>query len=635
MRASRPNASANARASASRNIRAPRWGFVEPALATRVDVPPAGDAWIHEIKYDGYRLQAAVSRDAVRLYTRSGLDWTGKFPTIVAALARLQLDDVLLDGEVAVMNDAGRTDFAALQKSLEGGAAGGVSYFAFDVLAMGSDDLRPSPLTARKARLDQVLARARGTVSRSPCFDGEGATVLAAFGAQGLEGMISKRRSAPYLSGRTDSWRKTKLVNEQEFVIVGYMPSTRGRRFASLMLADYVKGTLRYRGNVGTGFDATTLDALHRKLSPLARATPALVVPREAAREARWVEPRLVAQVAFTEFTREGAVRHGVYLGLRDDKDADEVEGEVVKSRDKREATRRPGDGVRLTHPERVLFPEAGITKEDLAAYYEAVADRMGVHVFGRPVSLVRAPDGVSGQTFFQKHAIEGAPEELESVAITESDGDVADYLTIPDADALTACAQMSAVEIHLWGSRTDQLERPDRMVFDLDPDEALDFSHVKRAAFDIKALLDNADLPSFPLLSGGKGIHIVLKLRRRHEWDEVKDFAASLAGVIAALDPKRFVAVMSKARRKGRIFVDYLRNQRGATAIAPYSTRARGTATIATPVSWSELESITSSGAFTLKDMTRRLAAPDPWSDYDAHAVSLTKGARAKLGLG
>lgn len=600
-----------------------------------MNVPPTGNGWLHEIKYDGYRLQGAVSGDAVRLYTRSGLDWTAKFPTIARALSTLRLNDVLLDGEVAVAHADGRTDFASLQQSLEGGAADGVTYFVFDLLAAGDEDLRRLPLRERKKRLDKVLRRAVAPIAHSPCFEGDGTSVLAAFGEQGLEGAISKKLDAPYTSGRTDAWRKVKLVNQQEFVIVGSLPSTRGRPFASLMLADHVKGALTYRGNVGTGFDASTLASLEKQLSRLTRKTPPLVVPREAAHGARWIEPRLVAQVKFTEFTRDGAVRHGVFLGLRDDKRANDVEADVVKTGPKRAAAARTDDGVRLTHPERVLFPESGITKGELAAYFEAVAERMGAHVFGRPVSLVRAPDGVGEKTFFQKHAIEGAPEELETVPITENDGDVADYLTLPNADALVACAQMSAVEIHLWGSHIDQLERPDRLVFDLDPDEALDFSHVKRAAFDIKALLDSADLPSFAMLSGGKGIHIVLKLKRRHAWDEVKDFSAGLAGVIAGLDPKRFVAEMSKARRKGRIFIDYLRNQRGATAIAPYSTRARGTATIATPVSWSELESITTSGAFTLKDMTQRLAEPDPWGDYDQHAVSLTKGVRAKLGLG
>jgi bifunctional non-homologous end joining protein LigD len=281
-----------------------------------------------------------------------------------------------------------------------------------------------------------------------------------------------------------------------------------------------------------------------------------------------------------------------------------------------------------------VLFPDAGVTKAEYAAYLEAAAERMGPHVFGRPVSLVRAPDGAGGQTFFQKHAMAGAPKEIETIPVKESSGKKEDYLTLPNVAALVACAQMSALEVHLWGARNDDLEKPDRMVLDLDPDEDLGFAQVKRAAFEIKALLDGAALPCFALLTGGKGVHIVLHLKRRHDWDEVKSFAGDLAGQIAALDPKRFVATMSKARRKGRIFIDYFRNHRGSTAIAPYSTRARATAPVAAPVSWEELRTISSASTFKLKDMEARLAEPDPWEGYAGSAVSLTKAARAKLGI-
>ncbi len=606
--------------------KAPKWAFVEPALATRVEAAPDGNKWLHEIKYDGYRLQAAVSGDAVRLYTRTGLDWTGTFPQIADELAGLGLKDVLIDGEAAVAQPNGRTDFSALQKSLENGVARGVSYFAFDLLAEGDKDLRKLPLIERKKRLEKVLAKARAPVRLSPYFEGDGPDVLEAFRDKGLEGVVSKKADSAYRSGRTLSWLKAKCVNEQEFVIIGYQPSARGRAFASLMLADRENGELKYRGNVGTGFTEKTLASLSEKMAKLERQKPALAVPREAARGAKWIEPKLVAQVKFAEFTSEGAVRHGVFLGLRGDKPAKDVIAEAamptLKSR------------VRLTHPDRVLFPDAGVTKAELAAYLEAAAPRMGPHVFGRPVSLVRAPDGVGGQQFFQKHAMAGAPKELETVAITESDGKPEHYLTLHNADALVACAQMSALEIHIWGSRNDALEKPDRMVFDLDPDEGLDFQHVKRAAFDIKALLDSASLPSFAMITGGKGIHIVLNVKRRHSWEEHKGFSGEVAELIAGLDPKRFVANMSKAQRKGRIFIDYLRNGRGATAIAPYSPRARGTAPIAVPVSWEELKTIPTASVFKLKDMHARLSEPDPWADYAKNAVSITKATRAKLGL-
>jgi bifunctional non-homologous end joining protein LigD len=608
-------------------VKPPKWEFVEPALATRVEEPPKGDDWIHEIKYDGYRMLAAVSGDSVRLYTRNGLDWTGRFQPIADAFAALNLKDVLIDGEAAVAQANGRTDFSSLQKSLENGAAGaGVSYFAFDLLAEGAKDLRKLPLSERKARLEKLLAKAKPPIRLSPYFEGYGDKVVAAFQEKGLEGVVSKKADSPYRSGRSNSWLKVKLVNEQEFTIIGYQPSAKGRAFASLMLADKVGGRWQYRGNVGTGFNDKTLASLAEKLAKIARAKPALEVPREAARGAKWVEPKLVAQVKFAEFTADGAVRHGVFLGLRGDKAAKDVRAEAARPAMK---TR-----VRLTHPDKVLFPDSGVTKAELAAYLDMAAERMGKHLYKRPVSLVRAPDGVGKQTFFQKHAMAGAPKEIETIPIAESDGKKENYLTLPNATALVSCAQISALEFHLWGSRNDDLEHPDRMVFDLDPDEALDFSHVKRAAFDIKALLDSADLTSFAMLTGGKGIHIVLNLKRRHTWDEVKGFSNDAAEQIEKLDPKRFVSNMAKARRKGRIFVDYLRNGRGATAICPYSPRARGLAPVAVPVSWEELRTIPSASAFTLRDMAARLALPDPWAVYFDSAVSITKAARAKLGL-
>jgi bifunctional non-homologous end joining protein LigD len=604
----------------------PKWAFVEPALATRVEKAPPSDAWIHEIKYDGYRIQAAVSGDSVRLYTRTGLDWTGKFQSVADALAALNLKDVLLDGEVAVAQANGKTDFSALQKSLENGVAKGVSYFVFDLLADGPKDLRKTPLSERKQRLEKLLVKAKAPIRVSPHFDGNGPAVLDAFREQGLEGVVSKKASSTYQSGRSNSWLKVKLVNEQEFVIIGYQPSLKGRAFAALMMADREGGKLKYRGNVGTGFNDKTLASLQEKLSKLERTKPALTVPREAAKGAKWVEPELVAQVRFAEFTGEGAIRHGVFLGLRGDKAAKDVQAE--------QAAPSMRTRVRLTHPAKVLFPESGVTKAELAAYLDMAADRMGAHLFGRPVSLVRAPDGVGKQTFFQKHAMKGMPKEIKLIDIAESDGKPEEYITLPDATAIVSAAQISALEFHLWGSKNKDLEHPDRLIFDLDPDEDLDFQIVKRAAFDIKALLESADLTSFAMITGGKGIHIVLNVKPKLEWDEFKQFAGDVAEQIAALDPKRFVANMSKAKRKGRIFIDYLRNGRGATAIAPYSPRARGTAPIAVPVSWDELKTIPAASVFKLKDMQARLSEPDPWVDYAKSAVSITKATRAKLGI-
>ncbi|MEZ5971593.1 MAG: non-homologous end-joining DNA ligase, partial [Hyphomonadaceae bacterium] len=332
----------------------PKWAFVDPALATRAEKAPSSDAWLHEIKYDGYRIQAAVSGDSVRLYTRTGLDWTGKFQSVADALAALNLKDVLLDGEVAIAQASGKTDFSALQKSLESGVAKGVSYFVFDLLAEGAKDLRKVPLIERKARLEKVLAKAKAPVRVSPHFEGNGPAVLEAFREQGLEGVVSKKASSTYQSGRTNSWLKVKLIHEQEFVIIGYQPSLKGRAFAALMMADHEDGKLVYRGNVGTGFNDKTLASLSAQLSKIERAKPALAVPRPAAKGAKWVEPKLVAQVKFAEFTSDGAIRHGVFLGLRGDKAAKDVQAE--------QAAPAMRTRVRLTHPDKVLFPESGVT---------------------------------------------------------------------------------------------------------------------------------------------------------------------------------------------------------------------------------------------------------------------------------
>ncbi|HRE45082.1 MAG TPA: DNA ligase D [Terricaulis sp.] len=601
--------------------------FVEPALCSPIETPPSGDGWLHEIKYDGYRLQAAVNGPSVRLYTRTGLDWTARFGAIAQALGALNLKNALIDGEAAVADAQGRTDFGALQRALDDGKAKGVSYFAFDLLFDDGADLRKRPLTERKARLEALLKRARAPIRLSPVIEGNGPAVFEAFEAKGLEGVVSKRAEGAYRSGRTQSWLKAKCVNESEFVIIGYQPSLKGRAFAALMLAERVKGKLSYRGNVGTGFSDRTLASLSAQLAALARAKPALDVPRAAARGAKWVEPKLIAQVKYAELTNEGAVRHGVFLGLRGDKSPMDVNAETERP--------APKSSIKLTNPGRVLFPDADITKAEYAAYLEAAATRIGAHVFGRPLSLVRTPDGVGGQQFFQKHAMAGAPQQIKTISISEAEsGKAEDYLTVTDAAGLAACAQMSAVELHIWGSRNDKLDAPDRLVFDLDPDEGLAFEQVKRAAFDIKALLESAGLKSFAMITGGKGVHVVLHLKRRHDWDEVKGFARDFAVQVETLDPKRFVANMAKAKRKGRIFIDYLRNGRGATAIAPYSTRARPMAPIAVPVGWDELRTIPAANVFKLKDMPARLEAPDPWADYGESAMSLTKAARSKLGL-
>ncbi len=601
--------------------------FVAPQLATLVTEPPAGDEWLHEIKYDGYRAVATIGGGQVRVFTRSGQNWTEKFAQIARALQRLDVKSAILDGEIVVLDDKGRSSFGGLQQGLKDGKAH-LTYYVFDLLELNGRDLRKEPLIRRKERLRELLESAPDTVRYSDHVAGHGDKVLAKACAMGLEGIVSKHADKPYLSRRTKSWLKIKCSGNDEFVIGGYRVSEKkGRPFASLLLGAYIGKDLHYRGRVGTGFDEKDLDALGSRLAKLARKTsPFVDAPHEITKDSRWVEPRLVAQVAYTELTTDGRLRHPSFLGLRGDKPAKDVQGAMPAMQDTVEAMQdaakspeRALAGVKLTSPGKVLFPEAKITKEELARYLLAAADRMLPHVSGRPLSLVRCPDGAGAECFFQKHTTKGMPSALKAVPVEESDGKVAQYLLIDSRAGLVSAAQIGGLEIHIWGSHWKSIERPDRLVFDLDPDTSLDFADVRAAARDVRKLLQVAKLESFPLVTGGKGIHVVVPLDKSQGWDEIKKFAKGVATKLAENEPGRFTATMSKAKRKGRIFIDWLRNERGATAIAPYSPRANPIASVAAPVSWRELARIEHANAFTIPDMRRRLkpSTPDPWKGY------------------
>lgn len=615
--------------------------FRPPTLATLAAAPPKGAAWLHEIKYDGYRLQIAADRDAVRIFTRTGLDWTAKFKPLADAVARLSLDRALLDGEAVVVDAAGRTSFSALQAVLRDAKGRGVTYFAFDLLAYAGEDLTATPLTLRKARLRTALAAAdaAGPLYFSDHVRGDGAAMLAQVCARGLEGVVSKRADAAYQAGRSPSWIKTKCTDRREFVVGGATPSTRRRAFASLLLGEWTDEGLAYRGRVGAGFDARALQEIGARLARLRRATsPFIDLPAAIARGAKFATPELVIEARLTELTDTGAVRHGVFLGVREDKPAREVRMAQQISRSLQAAAplkRAAAASPRLTHPEKVLFPESGLTKGALAAYLTAVAPRMAPFVVGRPISLVRCPEGRGKGCFFQKHATAGFPAAFGAVEIEESDGARKRYLTAPDADAIVACAQIGAIEVHIWGARIDALDKPDRLVIDLDPDEALAFDAVRSAALELRGLLDHAGLATFPLLTGGKGVHVVAPLARRQSWPVAAAFAEGLARTLEQIAPDRFVATMSKAKRRGKIFVDHLRNRRGATAIAPYSPRARQGAPAAAPVTWRELETAPSAAAFDLARLQARvLAEPDPWAGYGDVRQSLSRAAFRALGL-
>ncbi len=594
--------------------------FVAPELATLVATPPAGDDWLHEIKYDGYRALAALGGGRVRIFTRSGQDWTAKFSGVARALQDLDVKSALLDGEIVALDEEGRSSFARLQHGLREGKVP-LTYFVFDLLELNGRSVRKEPLARRKEMLQKLLKPPPHAVRYSGDVVGHGAEVFAKACRMGLEGIVSKRADSPYLSRRTKSWLKIKCEGNDEFVIGGYRRSTKkGRAFASLLLGEYVGKDLHYRGRVGTGFDEDDLHDLGARLTKLARkSSPFVDAPAEIGRDACWVEPRLVAQISYTERTREGRLRHPSFLGLRGDKPAKSVQSQPVSSMANQKSSDPNIAGVALTSPDKVLFAEAGITKAELAEYLLSVSDRMLPHLAGRPLSLVRCPEGTGEECFFQKHTAKGMPRALKAISIKESDGGVAKYLMIDSPSGLVGAAQIGGLELHIWGSHADTLEHPDRLVFDLDPDSGLSFADVREAARDVRELLKVAGLESFPLVTGGKGIHVVVPLDKSRGWDEVKAFAKGVATKLAETEPQRFTATMSKVKRKGRIFIDWLRNERGATAIAPYSPRARGTASVATPVSWSELGRVAHANAFTIPSVLKRIKQQksDPWKGY------------------
>jgi bifunctional non-homologous end joining protein LigD len=596
--------------------------FRPPQLAVLSTTPPSGPEWLHEIKFDGYRALAAMAGGAAKLYTRSGLDWTEKFSGVAEAIAQLPARAALIDGEVAVPDENGRTDFGRLQRALDGGGEP-LRYYAFDLLELDGEDLAGLPLIERKRKLAALLNDAPDVILYSDHIIGDGREILGQTCRMGLEGIVSKRADKSYISRRTPGWIKSKCSGRDEFVIGGWRPSTKKERlFSSLLLGEFEDGKLRYRGRVGTGFDEAGLAEIARKLRALARKTsPFADASREAARDAKWVQPRLVAEIAYAERTADGYLRHPSFIGLREDKPAGQVKAPEAMKNDaapKREdAATSPA--TRLTHPDKLLFPGAGVTKAELAAYWRRVAPLALPHIRGRPLSLVRCPEGSAQGCFFQRHHTRGMPPGLLAAPLRDSEGQLEEFLKIEDVAGLEAAAQIGALELHIWGSHASTVETPDRLVFDLDPDPSVPFAEVKRAARDFRALLEAAGLKTFPLLTGGKGIHVVAPLVPRLGWSELKSFAKGVAMRLAKDDPQRFTAKMTKALRKGKVYIDYLRNERGASAIAPYSPRARATPSVATPVSWTELARIERADAFAMDAIPPRLDSlrGDTWAGY------------------
>jgi bifunctional non-homologous end joining protein LigD len=578
--------------------------FRDVQLATLVDHVPAGAGWLYEVKYDGYRALLAVSGDAVRAYTRNGHDWSDRFAPIVEAAARLGIGSALIDGEVVALDQAGRPSFSALQAALKDG--GDLHYFAFDLLEQDGEDVGTLANAERKARLATLLAGAEPPIHYAEHVASGGERLFDRLCRDGYEGVICKRADAPYRATRSRNWLKVKCTRRQEFVILGYIESDKaGRGLRSLAIGLNDGGALRYAGRVGTGFDAATRAMLLTRLKPLARKTAPAEVSGVAARGVQWVTPRLVAEIAFAEFTAENVVRHASFLGLRDDKAADEVVPERAAAAEL--ADDRPF-GVTITHPDRVLFSGGKVTKGDLAAYYAQIAAPMLRWLGDRPVSLVRCPQGRGAHCFFQKHDGGSFGDRLDHVRIKDKTGKGEDYLVVNSAEALLTCVQMGTIEFHGWGAPARDVEHPDRMVFDLDPEEGLDFADVRKAARQLRDLLGDMGLASFAMASGGKGVHVVVPLDGKADWPTVKDFASRFARAVAKAHPRRFTANMRKAERKDRIFLDWLRNERGATAVLPYSVRARQTAAVAAPITWDELDTLADARPFTTRDAAELL---------------------------
>ncbi len=595
--------------------------FIEPCLAKLADDPPRGASWVHEIKFDGYRIQARKNGENIALLTRKGLDWTSRFGPLADAFKRVAARSAVIDGELIVEEASGASSFAGLQAALREGRFGELRYYAFDLLFRDGKDLRDEKLAERKRQLAEVLA---GLPDNSPIrlsehFKTEGATLLKHACRMGLEGIISKRIDKPYRPGRGNDWIKTKCVDRQEFVIIGYSPSTTTRRaIGALAIGDYEAGKLRYRGRVGTGFTEETARALFDQLEPLRRATPPLseVPAGERRRGLRWVEPRLVAEVDFSTWTEAGLVRQAVYDGLREDKPAEEVTSERVVNSTAKSANRsdRDFDEKKLTHPERLLWPDDGVTKLGLAQYYAEIWPWISPHVVRRPLSLVRCPEGVGQSCFFQKHAWAGISASIRRIRPAGEDEDV---LYIDDLDGLIALVQASVLEIHPWGSTIEDIDRADRMIFDLDPGPGLHWADVIDAAHIVRDILRKSGLESFVKTTGGKGLHVVAPLRPAADWDAVKAFSQSVAEHMARQDPDRYTASVALRTRNRRIFVDYLRNGRGATAVAAYSTRARSGAPISAPLDWEELSAEIGPAHFALSNLPSRLRHldVDPWT--------------------
>ncbi|HWL64154.1 MAG TPA: DNA ligase D [Steroidobacteraceae bacterium] len=613
--------------------------LLAPQLATLVSAPPKGGEWQYELKLDGYRLLTRVDGSDVRCYTRNGNDWSSRLPRIVQAVRELGLPPCWLDGEVVALDEEGVPHFQMLQNAFDRGSTAALRYIVFDLLFVGGEDLRDQEQSVRRERLRRLLPDRRVALVRfSATLEGAPAKLLAASRAAGFEGLIGKRADAPYRTGRSRDWIKLKNGQRQEFVIGGFTDPQGSRTgLGSLLLGVHdASGALRYAGNVGSGFDEKTLAALHQKLVRLeTSASPFEGGPQKVGTTRRavphWVKPKLVAEISFAGWTAGKHVRQGVFQGLREDKPPEQITVEQAKAPGAVRAKPRPRlPDMRITHPERVIDAQGGVTKGELVAYYAQVAHLMLPHLADRPVALLRAPAGVTGAMFFQKHAEARTLPHVERLPPSLDPGHGA-LLAISSEQGLLSAAQMNVIELHTWNATRHAIEKPDRLVFDLDPGAGVSWQQVKEAATLLRALLDELELKSFLKTSGGKGLHVVLPLKPALGWDEVKQFSGDVVRHLAKVIPQRFVAKSGPDNRVGRIFVDYLRNGRGATTAAAWSARARPGMGISAPIDWAELPGLEGPVAWSVSSFQDRLGIGNkPWKAYERSRQGLAKAVKA-----
>ncbi|WPN27992.1 DNA ligase D [Pseudomonas sp. P5_109] len=626
--------------------------LLKPQLATLVEKVPDGP-WRYEIKFDGYRIMARIDHGEVKLITRNGHDWTHKLPRQAQALAALGLESAWLDGEMVVADDQGVADFQALQNAFEMDRSDGILYYLFDLPYLNGVDLREVPVEERRTALSTVLNGNDQPLLRfSESFGEEPQALLNSACQMRMEGLIGKRLGSPYVSRRSSDWIKLKCQHRQEFVIVGFTePKGSRHAFGALLLGlhDRDSGELRYAGKVGTGFNEATLRSIHEQLKPLQVKKPPVVNPPggSEARDVHWLKPRLLAEVAFAEMTRDGSVRHAVFHGLRNDKPAHAITEErakTVKTSTAKKTTPKntaPAPSqigleegkVRITHPDRVIDPDSGTTKLQLAQYYASVAEWILPELKDRPVALVRAPDGIGGELFFQKNA-----EHLAIPGITTLDKQLTGQpiMLINNAEALIGAVQMGTVELHTWNATSDKLDKPDRFVLDLDPDPALPWKRMVEATQLTLSVLDELGLKAFLKTSGGKGIHVVVPLTRKLGWDEVKDFSHAIVSHMANLLPERFSAVSGPKNRVGRIFIDYLRNGLGATTICAYAARTREGLPVSVPIFREEVAELKGGNHWNVHNVHERLSevGDAPWAQMPGTRQAITAEMRRRVGM-